>query len=83
MNGTAMERAKQRALNQPVRLWKVAEGEYVSPSLSQPGWAWTLTVEGGDMRCNCPGAFYHPPCKHVAALTILRETGFELEGASQ
>ena len=67
-------RAKVRALTRGVRVWVLEEGRrYVTPSCSDDGTAYELTVGPGYISCTCLGAFHGRTCQHMGAVALRLE----------
>ena len=67
-----LQRAKIRAMGEGVRVWRIDEYTFVSPSLSLPGVAYLLNVlPDGDVTCHCAAALADRPCKHMGAVLIV------------
>ena len=70
-----MKRARLRVFSEGVQIWGVdgTDDQYVSPSRSNVGIAYAITVTEDGPQCTCPAALYHRACKHAAAVAMLLE----------
>ncbi len=70
------EKARQRVRAERVRPVYIGDGRYVVASSSRPGKGYFVDVDiseaGGALSCTCPAAQWDYPCKHAAAVRLLR-----------
>ncbi len=60
-----VQKARVRALSDGLQVYRIADGVYVVPAKSNPGEAYTVTVQAdGQPSCTCPGAVNRGVCKH-------------------
>ncbi len=64
-----VQKARVRALSDGLQVYRIADGVYVVPAKSNPGEAYTVTVQtDGQPSCTCPGATNRGVCKHQEAV---------------
>jgi hypothetical protein len=51
------------------------DGEWLVPSVSRSGAAYTVRHDGGRWACSCPSGRYRGHCKHQEAVRCLVERG--------
>jgi hypothetical protein len=70
-------RSRLRALDAGLDLAarRIGETEWLVPSVSLAGAAYTVRREGGRWACSCPSGRYRGQCKHQEAVRCLLERG--------
>jgi len=72
------ENACRRVRDEHVRPVYIGDGRYVVASSSRPGKGYVVDIDmsedGGTLSCTCPAAQWDYPCKHAAAVRLLRES---------
>src|SRR2546426_1115916 len=65
------ERALDRARDEHLRAWRLADGRYLVKSRTSARGSFHLIAVGADgvPRCDCPGFYYRESCAHAAAVT--------------
>lgn len=70
------ENARRRVRDERVRPVYIGNGRYVVASSSRPGKGYVVDVDvderDGALSCTCPAAQWDYPCKHTAAVRLLR-----------
>lgn len=81
MTTAQLEKAKVRAIEQGVRVYRLGDGRYAIPAGSKPGWAYEVVADEEEALCNCPAGENGRACKHVGAVLALKEAEARMEEA--